>query len=320
MIYHSQLTATISELYLGKRLDKILAKLFPKYSRSCLKKWIIEKRVMVNGFIIDKPKIKMLHKAIIIIHPDIKEIKNVEAQNIKLNIFYEDDHLIIINKPSNMVVHPGAGNYKGTILNALIYHYPILKILPRAGIVHRLDKNTTGLMIVAKNIFIQKKLIELIKKHNIIREYKAIVRGVMISGGCINKPISRHNTKRNLMAVNPLGKDAITHYRILKRFRYYTYICLRLETGRTHQIRVHMSYLNHPLIGDKQYHLNHNFYLNFNISAELKNKLYNFNRQALHASTLCFNHPYSGIAMKFHAPLPIDMIELIKLLKNDMKN
>ncbi|WWO99034.1 MAG: 23S rRNA pseudouridine(1911/1915/1917) synthase RluD [Candidatus Dasytiphilus stammeri] len=308
-----RLTATISYLQNGQRLDKALVTLFPKYSRSCIKKWILRRYVVVNNIVFDKPKIRVLKGAKINIHIDDSTL--LEAQNIALNIIYEDEYLIVINKPPHLVVHPGAGNLNGTLLNALLYHYPNLANVCRAGIIHRLDKDTTGLMIIAKTVLIQKRLIEAMQCRTIIREYDAVVIGSMKSGGCISQPISRHPKKRTIMTINPGGKMAITHYRIIERFKAYTHLALRLETGRTHQIRVHMAYLNHPLVGDPIY------------KGKVSNKLpllgrtgclYQFNRQALHASRLRFYHPHLGIEMELHAPLPLDMLNLINFLKEDI--
>ncbi|WWP01204.1 MAG: 23S rRNA pseudouridine(1911/1915/1917) synthase RluD [Candidatus Dasytiphilus stammeri] len=308
-----RLTATISQSQNGQRLDKALVTLFPEYSRSCIKKWILRRDVVVNNMVFDKPKMRVFNGAKINIHIDDSTL--LEAQNIALNIIYEDEDLIVINKPPNLVVHPGAGNPNGTLLNALLYHYPNLAKIPRVGIIHRLDKDTTGLIIIAKTILIQKRLIEAMQCRTIIREYEAVVIGSMKSGGCISQPISRHTTKRTIMAIHPAGKMAITHYRIIEMFRGYTHLGLRLETGRTHQIRVHMAYLNHPLVGDPIYR------------GKVSNKLpslgkagciYKFNRQALHASRLRFYHPHLGIEIELHAPLPLDMLNLINILKEDM--
>ncbi|WWO98060.1 MAG: 23S rRNA pseudouridine(1911/1915/1917) synthase RluD [Candidatus Dasytiphilus stammeri] len=309
-----RLTATISHLQNGQRLDKALVTLFPEYSRSCIKKWILRRYVVVNHIVFDKPKIRVLKGAKISINIDDNTL--LEAQNIALNIIYEDEYLIVINKPPNLVVHPGAGNLNGTLLNALLYHYPNLANVPRAGIIHRLDKDTTGLMIIAKNVLIQKRLIEAMQCRTIIREYEAVVIGAMKSGGCISKPISRHPKKRTIMAIHPGGKMAITHYRIIEMFRAYTHLGLRLETGRTHQIRVHMAYINHPLVGDPIYK---GKVSNKLPSLEVPGCLYQFNRQALHASMLRFYHPHFGIEMELHAPLPLDMLNLINLLKEQIR-
>jgi 23S rRNA pseudouridine1911/1915/1917 synthase len=253
MAQQVQLTATVSEAQLGQRLDQTLAELFPDYSRSRIKEWILERRVSVNGTIIDKPKEKVFGGEHVSIDAEIEEEQRWEAQNIPLNIVYEDDDILVINKPRGLVVHPGAGNPDGTVLNALLYHYPPIVDVPRAGIVHRLDKDTTGLMVVAKTVPAQTHLVETLQLREITREYEAVAIGTMTAGGTVDQPMARHSTKRTHMAVHPMGKPATTHYRIMEHFRAHTRLRLRLETGRTHQIRVHMAHINHPLVGDPLY-------------------------------------------------------------------
>ncbi len=310
-----QLTATISELQRGIRLDQAIAKLFTHYSRSYIKKWILEKRVHVNGKIESKPKKKVLDGDTINITAYIEEVTYSKPQNIALDIMYEDSDILIINKPCGVVVHPGAGNPDGTVLNALLHYHPKIVHVPRAGIVHRLDKDTTGLMVVAKTIPAQTQLIKALKMHEIIREYEAVVIGTMIAGGTVNASIARHSTKRTHMSVSSIGKPAVTHYRIIEHFRAHTHLLLRLETGRTHQIRVHMSHINHPLVGDPIYGSRQRFPKG--MSEDVISILRGFQRQALHASMLCLYHPISGIKMQYHAPLPQYMIDLIIFLKDD---
>ncbi|UDG81269.1 Ribosomal large subunit pseudouridine synthase D [Candidatus Profftia lariciata] len=316
MTQEIKLTATIIESQLGYRLDQSLAQLFPDYSRSCIKKWILDERVQINGKIIKKPKEKVLGGQKIIINALIEE-KTWKPQNIPLNIIYEDNDIVVIYKPHNLVVHPGAGHKNDTMLNALLYHYPYSVHLPRAGIVHRLDKNTTGLMVVAKNLIAQTNLIQALQRCKITREYEAIAMGIMTTGSkTIKDPIARHPIKRTHMTVSHLGKPAITHYRIMEKFRMHTRLCLRLETGRTHQIRVHMAHIGYPLVGD-------NIYIGRprppkGASKELLYVLNNFDRQALHATMLRLYHPISGVHMEWHAPLPRDMIELINVLRTDI--
>lgn len=310
-----QLTATVSESQLGQRLDLTLAELFPDYSRSRIKEWILDRRVSVNGVISDKPKEKVLGGEHIAIHAEIEEEQRWEPQNIPLNIVYEDDDILVINKPRDLVVHPGAGNPDGTILNALLYHYPSINDVPRAGIVHRLDKDTTGLMVVAKTVPAQTHLVETLQLREITREYEAVAIGTMTAGGTVEEPISRHSTKRTHMAVHPMGKPAVTHYRIMEHFRAHTRLRLRLETGRTHQIRVHMSHINHPLVGDPLYGGRPR--PPKGASEQFIETLRGFNRQALHATMLRLYHPITGIEMEWHAPLPQDMVTLIDVLKAD---
>lgn len=248
MAQQIELTNTVNESQLGKRLDQVVAELYPDYSRSRIKEWILGDMVSVNGEVVNKPRAKMMGGEELHIIAEIEDEVRWEAQDIPLNIVYEDDDIIVINKPRDFVVHPGAGTPDGTVLNALLHHCPSLAEVPRAGIVHRLDKDTTGLMVVAKTIQAQTRLVRALQKRKITREYEAIAIGKMTGGGTIEKPIGRHATKRICMAVHELGKPAITHYRVAEHFRVHTRLVLRLETGRTHQIRVHMSYLTYPLV------------------------------------------------------------------------
>ncbi|WP_338557642.1 23S rRNA pseudouridine(1911/1915/1917) synthase RluD [Erwinia sp. E_sp_B04_7] len=315
MAQQVKLNATVSESQLGQRLDQALAELFPDYSRSRIKEWILDRRVTVNGVIIDKPKEKVLGSEQIAIDAEIEEEARWEAQDIPLDIVYEDDDILVINKPRGLVVHPGAGNPDGTVLNALLHHFPAIIDVPRAGIVHRLDKDTTGLMVVAKTVPAQTHLVESLQLREITREYEAVAIGRMTAGGTVDEPISRHSTKRTHMAVHPMGKPATTHYRIMEHFRAHTRMRLRLETGRTHQIRVHMSYINHPLVGDPLYGGRPR--PPKGASEAFISTLRQFDRQALHATMLRLYHPISGIEMEWHAPLPQDMVDLIAAMKAD---
>ncbi|WP_343554883.1 23S rRNA pseudouridine(1911/1915/1917) synthase RluD [Pantoea sp.] len=315
MAQQVQLTATVSEAQLGQRLDQTLAELFPDYSRSRIKEWILERRVSVNGTIIDKPKEKVFGGEQVSIDAEIEEEQRWEAQDIPLDIVYEDDDILVINKPRGLVVHPGAGNPDGTVLNALLYHFPPIMDVPRAGIVHRLDKDTTGLMVVAKTVPAQTHLVESLQLREITREYEAVAIGTMTAGGTVDQPMARHSTKRTHMAVHPMGKPATTHYRIMEHFRAHTRLRLRLETGRTHQIRVHMAHINHPLVGDPLYGGRPR--PPKGASEAFINTLRGFDRQALHATMLRLYHPITGIEMEWHAPLPQDMVDLIDALKAD---
>ncbi|AMA64605.1 Ribosomal large subunit pseudouridine synthase D [Candidatus Arsenophonus lipoptenae] len=308
-----KLKSKILKSQLGTRLDKVLAELFPNYSRSQIKKWILDDRVKLNDKIINIPKKKVFGNEQIDINILIKEEISWRPQNIPLNIVYEDDEILVINKSSNLVVHPGYGNPQGTILNAILYHYPKNINIPRAGIIHRLDKDTTGLMVIVKTINAQRYLLEAFKTKKIIREYEALVNGCITINGKIDKPIARHPTKRTHMIIHHTGKPAITHYKVIENFQYYTRLKLRLESGRTHQIRVHMAYINHPLIGDPVYgrRLNKSKY----ISKKLNYIISQFNRQALHAKMLSLYHPSTGIKMEWCIDLPEDMITLINVLK-----
>ncbi|QDX31095.1 23S rRNA pseudouridine(1911/1915/1917) synthase RluD [Dickeya poaceiphila] len=310
-----QLTATVAESQLGQRLDQALAELFPDYSRSRIKTWILEQRVQINGNMVDRPKEKVLGGESVAIDALIEEEVRWEAQPIALDIVYDDGDILVINKPRDLVVHPGAGNPDGTVLNALLHYYPAIVDVPRAGIVHRLDKDTTGLMVVAKTVPAQTRLVESLQAREITREYEAVAIGTMTAGGTVDEPIARHATKRTHMAVHPMGKPAVTHYRIMEHFRAHTRLRLRLETGRTHQIRVHMAHINHPLVGDPLYGGRPR--LPKGASEVFIETLRNFDRQALHATMLRLYHPISGIEMEWHAPLPQDMVELIAALKAD---
>ncbi|VFP86198.1 23S rRNA pseudouridine(1911/1915/1917) synthase RluD [Candidatus Erwinia haradaeae] len=310
-----KLNAKVSTLQLGQRLDQTLKELFPNYSRSCLKAWILNRYVSVNGIIVDKAKKKISGGALISIYAKIKERILWEPKEIPLNIVYEDDAILIINKPSQLVVHPGPGHDNDTIMNAILYYFPESACIPRAGIVHRLDKDTTGLMVIAKTISAHNNLLKDLRKRKIIREYEAIVTGRIITSGKVDAPIGRHIRKRTHMAVNSMGKSAITHYRIIKNFRNHTWLRLQLETGRTHQIRVHMSHITHPIVGDPIY--SHHPYLQKGSSETFLATLCAFNRQALHATMLRMSHPISGIAMEWHTELPRDMVELINAIQTD---
>ncbi|MGV6989834.1 23S rRNA pseudouridine(1911/1915/1917) synthase RluD [Testudinibacter sp. P80/BLE/0925] len=310
-----QLSTQIQLHQLGQRLDQALAERFPDYSRSRIKTWIEQNKVRVNGEIVNKPREKVFGDERIEIDVEIEEENRFVAQDIALNIVYEDDDILVINKPKDLVVHPGAGNPDGTVLNALLHHYPQIAEVPRAGIVHRLDKDTTGLMVVAKTIPAQTRLVFALQKRRITREYEAVAFGIMTKGGTVDQPMARHGTKRTQMAVHPMGKPAVTHYRIMERFRNYTRLRLRLETGRTHQIRVHMAHIAHPLLGDQVYGGRPR--PPKGASEALLSVLRNFQRQALHAVMLRLEHPITGEVMEWHAPLPEDFVELVNALKQD---
>lgn len=317
MVQRIQLSATIDETQPGQRLDQALADLFPDYSRSRIKSWILAQQVQINGKICNKPKEKMLGGEQISINTQTEEVIHREPQAIPLDIVYEDETLLVINKPRGLVVHPGAGNPSGTILNALLHHYPAIADIPRAGIVHRLDKDTTGLMVVAKTLLAQTHLADALQRREIIREYEAVAGGHITAGGSVNMPISRHPTRRTQMAVHPSGKPAITHYRIMEHYREHTRLRLRLETGRTHQIRVHMAHIHHSLTGDSLYGTRPR--PPKNASAELLDTLRQFDRQALHAIMLQLYHPVTGREMQWSTALPADMQALNNALRTDFR-
>ncbi|ELU8569340.1 23S rRNA pseudouridine(1911/1915/1917) synthase RluD [Vibrio alginolyticus] len=309
------LTNTVKDSQLGQRLDQAIAELFADFSRSRLKEWLLDGKVQVDGEVVTKPRTKVMGGEEITLQAELEDEERWEAQDIPLDIVYEDEDIIVINKPRDFVVHPGAGTPDGTVLNALLHHYPDIAEVPRAGIVHRLDKDTTGLMVVAKAVPAQTRLVRALQKRNITREYEAIAIGRMTAGGKVDQPIGRHSTKRTLMAVAPMGKPAVTHYRVAERFREHTRIRLRLETGRTHQIRVHMSYLQHPLLGDIAY--GGRARIPTGASEELTAMIRGFDRQALHAVMLRFEHPITGEVLEFHAPVPDDMVVMTEALRQD---
>lgn len=317
MAQQLELKSSILESQLGQRIDQALAELFPDYSRSRIKEWILGGKVTLNGETIIKPRHKVMGGEAVTIDAEVEDEVRWIAQDIPLDVVYEDDDLLVINKPRDLVVHPGAGCPDGTVLNSLLFRYPDIAEVPRAGIVHRLDKDTTGLMVIAKTIPAQTRLVRALQKRKITREYEAIAIGKMTGGGMVEKPIGRHPTKRTHMAVHELGKPAITHYRVAEHFRAHTRLRLRLETGRTHQIRVHMAYLNHPLVGDQLYGGRPR--LPRDAGEELVTALRGFDRQALHAAMLRLEHPISGELMEWHAPVPDDMVALAEALRFDQE-
>ncbi|MBA6289644.1 23S rRNA pseudouridine(1911/1915/1917) synthase RluD [Colwellia sp. MB3u-4] len=308
---------TVPESCLGKRFDQTLAVMFPDYSRSRLKEWILAGHITVDGLVVDRPREKMFGGEEVAIDTQVESEVRFQAQDLPLNIVYEDDDILVINKPAGFVVHPGAGNPDGTVLNALLHHCPQLDVVPRAGIVHRLDKDTTGLMVVAKTIAAQTNLVESLQAREITREYEAIASGIMTAGGLVDQPIGRHATKRTHMAVTFSGRPSVTHYRVMEKFRLHTRLRLRLETGRTHQIRVHMAHITHALAGDPVYGGRPR--PPKNASEELREMLQQFKRQALHAAMLSLYHPITGVQMTWHADVPEDMVALADMLRKDTK-
>jgi 23S rRNA pseudouridine1911/1915/1917 synthase len=302
----------------GYRLDKALAELFPDYSRARLQQWIREGQVLVNAVPL-RAKDKVLGGEDIQIVAESSEEVTWEAQDLPLNILYEDEDVLVINKPAGLVVHPGAGNAHNTLVNALLFHAPELSDVPRAGIIHRLDKDTSGILVVARNLTAHTSLINQQQAREFKREYQAVIMGVLVSGGTVNAPIDRHPNLRTQMAVVEEGKGrpAITHYRVMQRYRAHTLVRVKLETGRTHQIRVHMLYKRHPIVGDPVY--GGRFRIPPASSVEFLETLRTFGRQALHAEILGFVHPRTGEMMEWHAPPPEDMQNLLAALAQDVK-
>lgn len=307
------LAAEIPEESAGQRLDQTLAQLFPEHSRSRLKTWVEEGWVLVNGKP-RRPRDKVLPGEQIEIRAEIEAVSDWGAESIPIDVVFEDEHLLVINKPAGFVVHPGAGNRAGTLVNALLHRIPSLNQIPRAGVVHRLDKDTTGLMVVAKTLIAQTKLVTDLQARNITRVYEAVVYGILPAGGTVNAPMGRHPRDRVRMAVVDLGKPAVTHYRIIEKFKAHTHLRIQLETGRTHQIRVHMAHIHHPIVGDKVYG---RLRLPPNASETLRNAIQTFPRQALHAKLLTLHHPVTGVEMTWEAPLPEDMKAFLSILKTN---
>jgi 23S rRNA pseudouridine1911/1915/1917 synthase len=297
----------------GERLDSALSNLLLNISRSKISLKIKSGEALINNKNF-KSNDKVIGDEIVSFVLDQKKNNNWTAEKIPLDIVFEDEDIIIINKPSGMVTHPGAGNWSGTLANALLGYNDNLAKLDRAGIVHRLDKNTSGLMVVAKNSKSQKNLVDQLQQHSVKREYSAIVYGHMISGGKVDEPIGRHPRDRVKQAVIRSGKDAITHYRVVDRYDNHTHVKAILETGRTHQIRVHLSHIGHPLIGDSTY----GGRLRFPKKAkqDLKDALKAFERHALHSKKLTLKHPRTGDSMTWKIDLPEDMKHLLELLSS----
>lgn len=301
----------------GKRMDVSLSEMLPIYSRSKITAWIKSGDITINGtsFL---PKDKSIGTEVLKLNIPKNNNNHWAAENISLDIVFEDDDIIVINKPSGLVTHPGAGNWSGTLANALLNYDSNLSNLERSGIVHRLDKNTSGLMVVAKNSKSQKHLIEQLQVHSVQREYSAIVYGNMISGGTVDEPIGRDPKDRIKKAIRSSGKDAITHYRVIDRYTSHTHVKAILETGRTHQIRVHLSHIGHPLIGDSAYGGRLRFPKK--ASQEMKDALKAFKRQALHSKKLTLIHPVSGNSMTWKISLPEDMKALLDMLNKYDQN
>ena len=307
------LQATVTPELAGSRLDQAAAQLFPAYSRERLKQWIQEGALTLDGEQA-KPKEKVMGGESLVVAVIIEDETVALAEDIPLDIVHEDDQLLVLNKPAGLVVHPGAGNSQGTLMNALLHHEPLLSQLPRAGIVHRLDRDTTGLMVVAKTLTAHTSLVAQLSDKRVYREYEAVSYGNMTAGGTVEAPIDRHPHDRVKMAVVAGGRPAVTHYRILQRFPNHTHVRVQLETGRTHQIRVHLAHIGFPLVGDPVYAR-----LRFpkGASFELNAKLKTFTRQALHARRLGLVHPGTGESCLWECELPADFVSLLDAIKAD---
>jgi len=312
-----RLAAVVPADAAGQRLDQVLAALFPDFSRTRLQQWLRAGHVRVDG-----RSLRARDKVWGGEHISVTAMVEVEVpwrgEAMPLDILYEDSALIVVNKPPGLVVHPGAGNREGTLVNALLHHAPELANVPRAGVVHRLDKDTSGLLVVVRTLAAHTHLVAQLQARSVKREYFAIVVGVMTAGGTIEAPVGRHPSERTRMAVVHSGREAVTHYRVLERFRGHTYLRVNLETGRTHQIRVHMAHLHYPLVGDPTY--GGRLRLPADSSSALQAALRHFKRQALHAGVLGLIHPESGAALQWAAPLPGDMQQLLEALRSDAES
>ncbi|WP_417511639.1 23S rRNA pseudouridine(1911/1915/1917) synthase RluD [Methylophaga sp.] len=310
-----QLEDIIPENLMGMRIDQALAKMFPEYSRGQLTKWLKAGDVLVNGQLL-KPKESIQGGEKVTIGTELQvQDESWQPETIALDIIYEDDDVIIINKPAGMVVHPGAGNHQGTLVNALLAHAPQLANIPRAGIVHRIDKATTGLLMIAKTLTAHNSLVSQLQARTVKREYLAVACGVFTAGGTVDEAIGRHNVDRKRMAVSATGKPSVTHYRVEQRYRAHTLIKCKLETGRTHQIRVHMAHIRHPLLGDPVY--GGRLKQAKGMTETCREVIHNFRRQALHAGLLGFVHPTTGEEVSWQIDLPEDMQQLVDALAAD---
>ena len=298
----------------GMRLDQVAAELFPNYSRNRLATWMKEGRLTVDGRTV-KPRDKATASAQVTLTVTDEPVIDWQPQSLPLDIVFEDEHILVVNKPAGVVVHPAAGHADGTLVNALLAHAPELDALPRGGIVHRLDKETSGIMFVARSSMAHKSLVAQLSERTVSRTYCAVCTGALTGGGKIDAPIDRHPTARTKMAVVADGKSAVTHYRIAHRFKHYTQLQVNLETGRTHQIRVHMAHRKWPLIGDPVYGGRQR--VPAGASDLLMSTLRGFPRQALHAQALEFEHPASGDWMAFETDLPDDLVNLLEVLESE---
>jgi 23S rRNA pseudouridine1911/1915/1917 synthase len=313
---HKVIRQTIPTNLGGKRLDIALQSMFPEHSRSRLQAWIKEGLVSLES-VATTAKTKVWGGEVVEIQmPENPQENAFKPEDISLDIVFEDDILLVINKPAGLVVHPAAGNWSGTLLNALLYQWPHLSEIPRCGIVHRLDKDTTGLLVVAKSLEAQTSLVRQLQARTVKREYRAIVWGQLWRNGSVNEPIGRNSHNRKKMAVSRGGKPAITHYEVLERFGTNTYVRCNLETGRTHQIRVHMAHLKAPLVGDPLYGIG-NIIPHKLMTQTLREAIAGFNRQALHAIKLGLVHPKTNVSMEWQIELPEDMKSLLEAMRHE---
>ena len=310
------LEARVPDACAGRRFDAVIAELFPEHSRSRLAGWIKAGQARLDGREA-RPRDPVRGGELVTVEAEIGIATDAPAEDIALDVLYEDTDVIVLDKPAGLVVHPGAGNPAGTLVNALLHRDPSLSALPRAGIVHRLDKDTSGVMVVARTLQAHTALVDQLSARQVHRQYLAVVVGALVSGGTANAPIDRHPRDRLRMAVRDDGKEAVTHFRLRERFRAHTLLECRLETGRTHQIRVHMAHLKHPIVGDPLY--GGPLKLPRGASDDTMAMLRGFKRQALHAETLEFVHPVSGEPVRCTAPVPGDLRALVDALRTDLR-
>ena len=308
-------TATVPDELAGLRLDQALAQMFPDYSRSRLKEWLLSGAIRVEGGP-RRPRDPVAGGEVVEFEPQPEPEVLAKAEPIELDIVFEDENLLVVNKPAGLVVHPGAGNPAGTLMNGLLHHAADLENVPRAGIVHRIDKDTSGLLLVARTLPAHTALVRQLAERAISREYLAICNGVLTGGGTIDQPLARHPVDRKRISVQQDGKPAVTHFTVLERFRAHTYVRVRLETGRTHQIRVHFAWRRNPLVGDPVY--GGRLALPAGAGEPLVAALRGFRRQALHAARLALEHPVTGEALEFEVPPPADFQALLETLREDI--
>lgn len=300
----------------GQRLDQVLADLLNEYSRTRIKDWIETGQILVNGGQL-RPKDKVLGGERVEVSATLEQAVEVAPQPIALDVVHQDRHVLVLNKPAGLVVHPGAGNAAGTLQNALLHFDPELVHLPRGGIVHRLDKDTSGLLVIARTLEAHTALVRALEVHDVEREYEAVCVGVMTAGGKVDAPIGRHPVDRLRQAIRSDGRESVTHYRVIHRYRGHTHVRVQLETGRTHQIRVHMAHVKYPLVGDRVY--GGRLLLPKGATPELIDAIRGFKRQALHAARLAFEHPISGKPIECTAAIPADIRGLLDALMRDAK-
>lgn len=311
-------SAVVAECDVGLRLDQALAGWLPDYSRACLAGWIKTGHVALDGVLCQLPKTRLrLAQRVLLLVDAPQSATRWVAQALPLTIVYEDEDVLVVNKPAGLVVHPGAGQPDGTLVNGLLHYDPALEALPRAGLIHRLDKDTTGLLVVARTLKAHHHLVQQLQARQMQRVYEALVHGVVRAGGVVDAPLGRHPSQRTRRAVLASGQAAVTHYQVLTRFKHFSHIQCQLETGRTHQIRVHMAHIRHPLVGDPVYGKT---VAKGCLSAELQSALQHFKRQALHAKTLGFTHPSQGEWMAWSCPCPADFFDLLHVMQAANQN